>query len=414
MRILSRGYKRVINPSEGHEPVNEPVLNHERKERERKMDIKVEQKTEAKGGLEEVIAADSAICLLDGKRGILGYRGYSIKDLAEHASFEEVAYLLWFKRLPARKELDEFKRKLTSEGKLSAKTLALLKGAPAEANPMAVLRTAVSALALDDPLADDMGREANIAKATRLLAQVTSITAAWARIRAGGDVLAPKEGMGLAGNFLFMLTGKKPSPEHERIFDISLTLHADHEFNASTFASRVTVSTLSDVYSGITSGIGALKGPLHGGANKEAIVMMRGIASKKVDVKEHVRGMLQRKERIMGIGHRVYRLKDPRAYILEEFAKKVANPALYRVAKDIEEVMAKDKNLYPNVDFFSGMVYEALGIRDELFTLLFAMSRTAGWLAHMMEQLENNRLIRPLAAYVGETDRAYVPIGKRG
>ncbi len=377
------------------------------------METKVEQKLEGKGGLEEVIAAESAICLLDGKRGILGYRGYSIKDLAEHASFEEVAYLLWFKKLPAQKELGDFKKKILSLGKLSPKTVALLKSAPADANPMAVLRTAISALALDDPLADDMGREANIAKATGLLAQVTSITAAWARIREGKEILPPKEGLGLAGNFLFMLTGKKPSPEHERIFDISLTLHADHEFNASTFASRVTVSTLSDVYSGITSGIGTLKGPLHGGANREAIVMMRGIASKKVDVKEHVRGMLQRKERIMGIGHRVYKLKDPRAYILEDFAKKVANPALYRVAKDIEEVMAKERNLYPNVDFFSGMVYEALGIKDELFTLLFAMSRTAGWLAHMMEQLENNRLIRPLAAYTGDIDKAYVPVSKR-
>ncbi len=394
--------------------VIKPAFIHEMGEREPRMETKREQKTGAKGGLEEVIAADSAICHLDGRRGILGYRGYSIRDLAEHASFEEVAYLLWFKKLPAQRELGEFKRRIHTQGRLSARTIALLKSAPANANPMAVLRTAVSALAFDDSLADDMSREANITKATRLLAQVASITAAWARIRAGEEVLPPKEGLSLAGNFLFMLTGKKPAPEHERIFDVILTLHADHEFNASTFASRVTVSTLSDVYSGITSGIGALKGPLHGGANREAIVMMRDLASKRVDVKVHVRGMLQRKERIMGIGHRVYKLKDPRAYILEDFAKKVANPALYRVAKDIEEVMAKEKNLYPNVDFFSGMVYEALGINDELFTLLFAMSRTAGWLAHMMEQLENNRLIRPIATYVGDLDRVYVPIGKRG
>ncbi len=369
---------------------------------------------EIKVGLEGVVVAESKLSFIDGEKGILIYSGYPIKELADKSTFEEVAFLLWNGTLPTVSELELFKKTLYAERALSPGIISFLKSIPKDAHPMAVLRSAVSFLGLDDPNADDNSEKANMAKAIRLLAQMPSITAAWWRVKNDKEVLQPKEGLSIAANFLYMLTGKDPKAEEARMVDVALILHADHGFNASTFSSRVTVATLSDMYSGITSAIGTLKGPLHGGANQRAMAAMKKIAAAGVDVEEHVKGMLQRKERIMGIGHRVYKVKDPRAFILEESAKQVADAELFSVAKKIEKVMADEKGLYPNVDFFSGMVYEALGIHPDFFTPVFAMSRTAGWVAHMLEQLANNRLIRPRANYVGEKDKTYIPIEQRG
>lgn len=368
-------------------------------------------------GLEGVVALDSELSFIDGQAGVLIYRGYRIEDLAEHASFEEVAHLLWHGRLPTQAELDALNRQLRAERPLPQVIVELLYRIPRDANPMAVLRTAVSALALVDPEADDMSREANVRKAIRLTARIPTIIAAYDRIRRGEEPVAPLQSGSTAYDFLYMLTAEKPGQAAERTFDTCLVLHADHGLNASTFTARVIGSTLSDIYSAVTGAIGALKGPLHGGANIEVMKMLRQIDESGADPAAFVREKLARKERIMGFGHRVYKTMDPRAAILREMVEDLSEERnarrWYDYSTAIMEVMIREKGIYPNVDFFSAPVYHMLGIAADLFTPIFAMSRITGWTAHLLEQWQDNRLIRPRAAYVGPRDLTATPLAER-
>jgi len=371
---------------------------------------------EVKAGLQDVVIATSGICAIDGERGGLVYRGYEISDLAEHSTFEEVVYLLWYGRLPKRAELDNLKQELADNRAVAPQILDLLKSLPPAQHPMEVLRTAVSALSLYDPESEDMSEEANRRKAIRLTAQLGTIVAAFARIRDGKDAVAPDPSLGHAANFLYMLTGERPDEEIARWFDIALILHADHSFNASTFAARVTASTLADMHSAITSAVGALKGPLHGGANERVMRMLLDIGS--VDkAEDYVRGLLARREKVMGFGHRVYRTRDPRAAILcrmsEELCRRSGQMKWFEMSQRIEDLMIREKGINANVDFYSASSYYVLGIPVDLYTLIFALSRIAGWTAHVLEQYANNRLIRPLAEYTGPVDLQYVPIDQR-
>jgi citrate synthase len=365
-------------------------------------------------GLEGIVAAASSISsIID---GVLTYRGYNIDDLAENASFEEVIHLLWYGKLPNAGELARLKEQLSEHAPVPEPVIQILRSAPADAHPMAVLRTAVSALALYDPDADDMSEAANLRKAIKLQAKLPTIVAAYARIRDGKEPVAPLSGVSLAHNFLYMLSGSRPDPVAETALDKALVLHADHELNASTFASRVTVATLSDIYSGVTSAIGALKGPLHGGANEGVMAMLEEIGSED-NVEPYIRAKLEARERIMGFGHRVYKNGDPRAKHLQkmslELGKMTGNMTWYNMSVKVEALMNELKGLKPNVDFYSASVYTSLGIPRYLFTPIFAMSRVSGWTAHIMEQYADNRLIRPRAEYVGPTDQKYVPIAER-
>src|ERR1700733_10270056 len=357
-------------------------------------------------GLEGVVAGESEICYIDGYAGILSYRGYNIHTLAEHATFEEVIWLLWKGTLPKQTELDQLKSDLLANAALPPQVTDFLK-ANLKASPMDVLRTAVSMLSLYDPLAKDMSPEANLTKAIKLMAQTSTIVSSFGRLRAGGAVVTPDASLSFAGNFLYCLTGKRPDKVMEHVFDVALTLHADHELNASTFAARVTAATLSDIYSCVTSGIGALKGPLHGGANEEVIKMLLevGTADKAV---ERVHEMFAKKIKIPGFGHRVYRTEDPRATHLrvmsEELGKSTGQEDLYLMSKRVEETVRSEKKLNPNVDFYSASTYYSLGIPIDLFTPIFAVSRMSGWTAHVLEQYHNNRLIRPRAEYKGNPD----------
>ena len=377
-------------------------------------------------GLEGVVVADTSLSHIDGLKGELVYRGYDIFDLAEHSSFEEVIYLLWKAKLPNKKELKKFKNELTRNMKLTPKIKKAIGELPKNIVPMAGLRTIVSLMGVYDKDAQDLTLNANQRKALRIMAAMPSIVASIDRRRQNNKILNPKKNLSLAGNFLYMLKGKVPSKEEEKTFDVCLILHAEHGMNASTFSSRVTVATLSDMHSGITSAIGTLKGPLHGGANKKAIQALHVLGDKiqvkdvcdiscREEVAEYVNDLLKKHTRIMGIGHRVYKVKDPRAKILEEYAKKIKKSELkyYEMAKEIERVMVKEKNLYPNVDFFSGLVYEDLGIKPDLYVCIFALSRTSGWLAHMTEQYSDNRLIRPTTIYKGSLKKKFVKIEKR-
>jgi citrate synthase len=356
-------------------------------------------------GLEGVVAAESRICYIDGGAGILSYQGYNIHTLAENATFEEVVYLLWHGRLPKRSELDALKAALVENRPIPAEVAAFLKNV-SKALPMDVLRTAVSMLALYDPLAHDNSPEANSTKAVKLMAQTATIVTTFDRLRNGREVVAGDPRLGTAANFLYTLTGKRPDDVMERAFDIALILHADHELNASTFAARVTAATLSDIYSAVTSAIGALKGPLHGGANEDVIKMLleAGSADKAI---EHVKYRLANKMKVPGFGHRVYRTTDPRATHLkalsEEIGKRTGQVDLYQTSKLIEQHMKESKNLNANVDFYSASTYYSLGIPIDLFTPIFAVSRMSGWTAHILEQYHNNRLIRPRAEYTGAT-----------
>jgi len=371
---------------------------------------------EVKTGLQNVVIATSEICSIDGQQGRLIYRGYEISDLAANSTFEEVVYLLWHGRLPNRAELDELKKQFAENRAVAPEILDLLKTLPPAQHPMETLRTAISALSLYDPESEDMSEEANRRKAVRLTAQMGTIVAAYARIREGKAVVAPDPGLGHAANFLYMLTGQKPSEQAARWFDIALILHADHSFNASTFAARVTASTLSDLHSAITSAIGALKGPLHGGANERVMRMLLEIGS--VDqAEEYVRGLLARKEKVMGFGHRVYRTRDPRATILqkmsEELGSSTGQTKWFEMSQRIETLMVGEKGINANVDFYSASSYYVLGIPVDLYTLIFAVSRVSGWTAHVLEQYADNKLIRPLAEYTGPTGIEYVPIDQR-
>lgn len=365
-------------------------------------------------GLEGIVATTSSISsIVD---GVLTYRGYDIDDLAEHAIFEEVAYLLWFGKLPNAQELQSLQQDLSNFAAIPDKLIEQIKLYPQDANTMAALRSAVSALALYDESADDMSREANEKKAIKLQAQLPTIIAAISRVRQGKEPIAPKAGVSIAENFLYMLRGEQPDETSIKALDQALVLHADHELNASTFASRVTVATLSDIYSGVTSAIGALKGPLHGGAN-EAVMKMLNEVGTLDKAESYIQEKLDNREKIMGFGHRVYKNGDPRAKHLQKMSRELGqmkgDTTLYDISVLIEETVTGQKGLKPNVDFYSASVYTQLGIEHELFTPIFAISRVSGWTAHILEQYDGNRIIRPRAEYTGLTDQQYVPIDLR-
>src|SRR5216117_2227447 len=374
--------------------------------------------SEAKGGLEDVVVSTSDICFIDGREGRLVYRGYDVNDLVEHSSFEEVVYLLWHGSLPTRKELDVHVKALsaTATRKLPPGLIALLRALPKKTTPMEVLRTGVSALSAFDPDATDNSREATARKAVRLTAQMPTLVAAWERIRRGKPLVAPNPKLSLAANCLAMLRGGRPTPLEVKTFDVALILHADHEFNASTFSARVTAATMSDLHSAITSAIGALKGPLHGGANEQVMRMVEEIKS-PARAEAWIRKALADKARVMGFGHRVYRVEDPRAKHLRrlatELGRQAGNTSYVEILNTVARVVTEDKHIYPNVDLYSGAAYKSMGIPTDQFTPIFAISRVAGWAAHVMEQHANNRLIRPRAEYTGPTHATYVPIDRR-
>ena len=368
-------------------------------------------------GLEGVVATSSQICFIDGYQGVLSYFGYNIHTLAENATFEETIYLLWNGRLPNRAELEQLKSSLLAERDLPEQITAFLKNAPQGAQPMDVLRTAVSMLSLYDPLARDNTTEANVQKAVKLMARVATIVTSFDRLRNGKEVVAGDPALGYAANFLYTLTGKKPDDVMERVFDVALILHADHELNASTFAARVTAATLSDIYSAVTSAIGALKGPLHGGANEDVIRLLLATFSPD-DAVQKVKEMLDNKQKIAGFGHRVYRTLDPRAIHLkklsEELGKRTGHGELFEKSSRVEQVVHELKGLNANVDFYSASTYYSLGIPVDLFTPIFAVSRMSGWTAHILEQYRNNRLIRPRADYTGAPDgQQWTPLENR-
>jgi len=372
----------------------------------------------SKGGLEGVVATTSSICYIDGDQGVLAYRGIDIHELADNSNFEETCYFLWFGRLPKRNELKELRDRLAEERKLDASILSLMRMAPKHVLPMDVLRTAVSALSFYDPDGKNNDRQANVNKAIRLTSQIAMIVAAYDRIRKGSNVVEPDRSLSHAANFLLMLNGTQPSATAERALDIALILHADHELNASTFAARVTAATLSDMHSAVTSAIGALKGPLHGGANEAVFHILEAIDSSGADPVEYVKGMLAQKKKIPGFGHRVYHTEDPRATHLRKMSRDLGQSSgqakWFEASKRIEEFVKADKKLNANVDFYSASTYHALGIDVDLFTPVFAVSRVSGWTAHVIEQLEDNRLIRPRADYIGPAyPQHYVPMQQR-
>ena len=374
--------------------------------------------TQPPKGLEGVVATNSSICYIDGDRGVLAYRGIDIHELADHSTFEETCYLLWFGKLPTRSQLRELKDRLAEERKLDASIIHRLHLAPKHALPMDVLRTLVSALSFYDPEYQKNDHEANVNKAIRLTSQIAMIVAAYDRIRKGKPLVEPDRSLSHAANFLLMLNGEHPSQTAERALDIALILHADHELNASTFAARVTAGTLSDMHSAITSAIGALKGPLHGGANEAVFRILESISASGADPIDYVKGMLAQKKKIPGFGHRVYHTEDPRATHLRAMSRDLGNSSgdskWFESSRRIEEFVKADKKLNANVDFYSASTYHALGIDVDLFTPVFAVSRISGWTAHVIEQLDDNRLIRPRAEYMGPAyPNRYVPMEQR-
>ncbi len=371
--------------------------------------------TEIQRGLEDVVALESRICFIDGKKGRLIYRGYDIRDLAAASTFEEVAYLLWYGRLPTLAQLEELRSRLAPLRELPDALAQEIDALPASAHPMDILRTAVSALALLEPEETRPG-PTSIGGAQRLTAALPAILGRFHRRRIGGRPLEPRPNLSAAAYLLYALLDREPTELETRAVDVALILHADHELNASTFSARVTASTLSDLYSSITSAIGTLKGPLHGGANERVMELLEEIRTED-RVEEVVTGKLSRHERIMGFGHRVYKVEDPRATILREWSRRVAeakgNLHYYTLLRKIEEVVHREKGLYPNVDLYSGSLYTLLGVPKDLFTPIFAASRVSGWTAHVLEEYDDLRLIRPTAQYVGPVDLAYVPIAQR-
>ena len=373
----------------------------------------------AKAGLEDVVACESAICYLDGDRGVLAYCGYDIHDLARGATFEDVCYLLWHRRLPNRAELGDLQSQLAAARPLPEPILRLMRSLP-PVDGMDALRTLVSALAHYDREVDDSSPHANYRKAVRLVAQTATIVATWGRLKAGGGSIAPDPVMGHAANFLYMLTGERPHATAIKAFDLALILHADHELNASTFAARVAAATLTDIYSAVTGAIGALKGPLHGGANAEVMKLLLDLGATATGerVDEVIRGMLARKVKIPGFGHRVYHTEDPRATHLRQMSrdlgKRAGSTAWYDMSQRIEALVKGEKKLNPNVDFYSASTYYTLGIPVDLYTPIFAVSRMSGWTAHVLEQYSNNRLIRPRAEYTGPPyPQRFVPLDQR-
>lgn len=368
-------------------------------------------------GLEGVVAATSSICFIDGDAGILAYRGIDIHDLADKSTFEETCYLLWHGKLPSRAELDDLNKKLAAERKLDPAIIALIRSFPKSAIPMEVLRTAVSALSAYDSEAEKMDHGTNVRKAIRLTSQIAMIVAAYDRIRKGRNVVEPDQALSHAGNFLWMLNGEKPSKTADKALDVALILHADHELNASTFAARVIAATLADMHSAVTGAIGALKGPLHGGANEAVMKMLFEIDKAGADPVEFVKNRLAEKKKISGFGHRVYHTEDPRATHLRQMSRDLgrsANPKWFDMSEKVEQYIKRDKHLNANVDFYSASTYTTLGLDMDLFTPVFALSRISGWAAHIIEQLDDNRLIRPRADYVGpKHPNRYIPIEQR-
>lgn len=368
-------------------------------------------------GLEGIVATSSNICFIDGEQGILSYFGYNIHTLAEHATFEEVIFLLWNGHLPSAEELSRLKAELVAERELPEEVTKFLGSVPKDSAPMDVLRTAVSMLSLYDPLVRDSSPAANRKKAAKLMARVATIVTTFNSLRKDKPVVKGDPNLGYAANFLYTLNGNKPDQVMEHVFDVALTLHADHELNASTFAARVTAATLSDIYSAVTSAIGALKGPLHGGAN-EAVIQMLLATSSPAEAAQKVKDDLKNKIKVSGFGHRVYRVLDPRAIHLkkmsQDLGKSTGFSELYEKSSSVEKAVRETKNLNANVDFYSASTYYSLGIPVDLFTPIFAVSRMSGWTAHILEQYSNNRLIRPRAEYTGVPDgREWVPIEKR-
>jgi len=370
-------------------------------------------------GLAGVPAAKSAVSDVDGVQGILEYRGIRIEDLCTKSSFLETAWLLLFGRLPKQRELTQFVDDVTHHRRIKFRIVELLKCLPDQGHPMDALQAAVAALGMFYPGRNVKDVDNNYWSAIRLIAKIPTIIAAYARVRRGDDPIPPRDDLSFSQNFLYMLTERVPDKIASDTLDVCLILHAEHTMNASTFTGLVTASTLADPYTVVTSSIGALKGPLHGGANEEVVAMLREIGTPD-KVRPYVEAKLKAKEKLMGFGHRVYKVKDPRAVILqglcERLFKECGTSPLYDVALEVERVAADmlgAKKVYPNVDFYSGIVYDKLGIEVDCFTPIFAMARVAGWLAHWFEQLRENKLFRPDQIYAGEHNRPYVPIDQR-
>jgi citrate synthase len=369
-------------------------------------------------GLEGIVATTSKICYIDGDLGVLAYRGIDIHELADNSTFEDTCYLLWNGSLPTRNQLKDLQQRLAAERKLDPTIIEFLRGLPKGSNPMDVLRTAVSVLGLYDPEEKSNDHAANVSKAIRLTSQIAMIVAAYDRLRKGKTIVQPDPSLSHAANFLLLLNGTAPSKTAERALDIALILHADHELNASTFAARVTAATLSDMHSAITSAIGALKGPLHGGANEAVFRILSQIDSSGTDPVEFIRSMLAQKKKISGFGHRVYHTEDPRATHLrkmsEDLGRSSGEPKWFEMSRKIEQFVKAEKKLNANVDFYSASTYHVLGIDVDLFTPIFAVSRISGWSAHVIEQLDDNRLIRPRADYIGPAyPQHWVPMEQR-
>jgi citrate synthase len=373
---------------------------------------------QAPKGLEGVVATTSGVCYIDGDAGVLAYRGIDIHELADHSNFEETCYLLWNGRLPSAGELKDLRTRLAEERKLDPAILDLLRAAPRHVPAMDVLRTAVSALSFYDADEKLNDHDANVRKSIRLTSQIAMIVAAYDRIRKGKNVVEADRSLSHSANFLLQLNGTRPSETAERALDIALILHADHELNASTFAARVTAATLSDMHSAITSAIGTLKGPLHGGANEAVFKILEAIDKAGADPVEHIKGMLAAKKKVPGFGHRVYHTEDPRAThlrkISEDLGRSSGQSKWFDMSQKIEQFVKVDKKLNANVDFYSASTYHTLGIDVDLFTPIFAVSRVSGWTAHVIEQLDDNRLIRPRADYIGPAyPNHYVPMNQR-
>src|SRR5881296_3401900 len=370
-----------------------------------------------KAGLEDVIAGESGICYIDGEKGVLAYRGYNIHELATNSTFEETCHLLWFGRLPKQAELNDTTNKLTSSRAIPQQIADFMRTLPKKALPMEVLRTTVSMLSVFDPETEDMSPEANLRKAIRLTAQTATLVTAFDRIRNGKDPVAPRADLSHAANFAYMLNGTLPNETMTKALDIALILHADHELNASTFGGRVTAATLSDIYSAVTSAVGALKGPLHGGANEAVMRMLKEIGeASRVDA--YVHDLFTQKKKISGFGHRVYHTEDPRATHLRKMSRDLGNSSgkgkWFEMSSRIEQFVKSEKKLNANVDFYSASTYHTLGIDVDMFTPVLAVSRISGWTAHVIEQLDDNRLIRPRADYVGPAyPQHYIPIDRR-
>ncbi|NQT24532.1 citrate synthase [candidate division KSB1 bacterium] len=367
-------------------------------------------------GLEGIVAAETSISYVDGVNGNLYYQGYNIHDFAEKTTFAEVVQLLWTGELPNKNTTINFQSEIVSDMRLPGQVVEMLRLTPPSSHPMAVLRTAISMLSAIDPDANNISLKSNQRKAKRLLAQIPTIIADLHRIRNNAPLISPDPNFNISTNFLYMLRGTPPTKLEQKAMDRLMILHADHGLNASTFTARVITSTLGDMHSAICGAIGALKGPLHGGANQRVMEMLLDIGNLKA-VKEYVAGMLENKQRIMGFGHRVYRVEDPRAKHLRVFSEKLCEGTdqqhFFEISHRIENIVKKEKGIFPNVDFYSATVQHALGIPPEYFTTIFAASRAAGWIAHIMEQYADNRLIRPTSKYLGKLGRKFTPFKNR-